>query len=100
MHLLPALVRKSSFSKVQGQGFITGPFYTSIGPVPDLVCTGPVASYGAGPSGGEGVWGGSDAPFATWSGTGWYRYAICGGTFNLCIKIKLSKFGAPKCAGP
>ena len=29
---------------------------------------------------------GPSAPFATWSGTGWYRYAICGGSLNLCVK--------------
>ena len=35
-----------------------------------------------GPFGGAG----RSAPFATWSGTGWYRYAIYGGTFYLYAK--------------
>ena len=73
--------------------------------MPDLAGAGPVASYGAGPSGVLGGGGGGggvgrdvaiergrydsagpSAPFATWSGTGWYRYAICGGSLNLCVK--------------
>ena len=63
-----------------------------------------------GPTGmGEG--GGSDAPIEwapylvrRWSGTGWYRYAICfAGTFNLCVgpkQNKIVKARAPKNAGP
>ena len=29
---------------------------------------------------------GLSVPFATWPGIGRYRYAICGGSFNLCVK--------------
>ena len=53
-----------------------------------------------GGGGGGGRGGGSPCPFDTCFSTGWYRYAICSGTPNLCMKIKLSKRGTSKSAGP
>ena len=50
------------------------------------------AVEGGGGRGGLYVSAGPSVPFATWSGTGWCRYAICGGTF--IKKLKLPKRAA------